>query len=95
MLSAEADQTDRAVQQLRPLGLVLTVHAAYVDKRGVSEKCAALACSEATFYRRIEQAHEQLAPILRAQRDAAVDERARVERVTTQARAARAAGGHH
>lgn len=79
VMDAEADATDQAISRLSPSGLGLTVREFYAGAGGMADKCARLACSEATVYRRIEQAHAQLAEDFRAQRERAQAERARVE----------------
>ena len=79
ILSAEAAETDDALQRLQPRGLYLTVVEFYTGSGTVRDKAGRLACAEATLYRRIEQVHDQLAAHFLAQQDKRKAERARVE----------------
>lgn len=86
IMDAEASATDEAIGRLQPAGLGLTVREFYAGAGGIADKAARLCCSEATIYRRIEQAHAQLAEDFRAQRERAMVERNRVQQLQRSAR---------
>lgn len=76
----EASETDAAVRRLYPGGLALTVFAHYVGRGGIADKLKGLGfISEATYHRRIDQAHKQLAEHFLAQQDRQRAERQRIE----------------
>lgn len=75
----DASETDRAVQQLHPPVLRLTVVAYYTRRGGMKDVTRQLACAEATVHARISQAHSQLATYLGEARRRADAERQRVE----------------
>lgn len=79
LLSAEAAETDTAVQLLYPGGLRLTVIEFYVGTGNVRDKAERLVCAVPTLYRRIEQAHDQLAEHWLAHQDKRKAERLRIE----------------
>lgn len=76
---AEASDTDQAIRRLYPGGLALAVHEFYTGQGGVADKAARLCIAESILYRRIDQAHAQLAEHFLAKQDKAKAERARVE----------------
>lgn len=88
---AEAVDTDAAVLALDS-ALRRTVEVVYLSGGGMAGKARKLACSEATVYSRVGQAHWQIAAWLA---DLATRRRAERERVERTMRAARPGGFTH
>lgn len=69
----EAEETDRAVVSLDS-DLRRTVEVVYLGSGGTRNKAAALCCTEATVYARVDRAHRLLAQWFTArQRDRAIE----------------------
>lgn len=88
----DADEVERAIGQLNPPGLALTVREVYAGPGGIRDKARRLCCAEATVYARIDQAHVQLARLLSDQQRLRAQARRDVERLQQQARPVGAGG---
>jgi hypothetical protein len=82
----EASETDDAVNRLHPGGLRLAVYACYCGRGAEAERARELGIAVSTMYRRVEQAHDQLAEHFLAHQDRQRAERERVARAIEDAR---------
>lgn len=81
----EASETDDAVNRLQPGGLRLAVVACYCERGTETERAAHIGIAVSTMYKRVEQAHDQLAEHFLAQQDRQRVELQRVKSVMEQA----------